>query len=161
MQNWSNLDGIKILTQVSEGDDVVGSWNDTWETDGDRQGWIFHKCLYYCLRDDDVDVTPIFVVPEGEHNAVGYVAERIDDEYYKALTTVGTENPKDLGWYESDGQTPPTYTLTNDTTVQAGKTYYERGGAVAIKLNAPIPAELDGIYVGVYMKINRTKTFYV
>ncbi len=99
VQNWSNLDGIKILTQVSAGDDVVGSWNGTWETDGDRTGWIFHKCLYNCLSDNDVDISPTFVVPEGTHDAIGYVAERIDDEYYKALTPVGTENPKDLEWY--------------------------------------------------------------
>lgn len=47
---------------------------------------------------------------------------------YEAVTPEGTENPQALGWYESNGATPPTYTLTSDTTVDAGKTYYERTG---------------------------------
>lgn len=39
-----------------------------------------------------------------------------------AVTPVGTENPKESGWYElSEGK----YILTNDTAVAQGKTYYE------------------------------------
>ena len=43
---------------------------------------------------------------------------------YAAVTPEGTENPAEEGWYESDGEGG--YTLTADTTVDAGKTYYER-----------------------------------
>ena len=49
-----------------------------------------------------------------------------DDTYtYNAVTPVGTENPQEEGWYEYDSSTQ-TYALTTDTTVAAGKTYYER-----------------------------------
>ena len=47
----------------------------------------------------------------------------IDDEY-KAVSNP-TGNPKSQGWYERSGTSPNyTYTLTNDTSVQSGKTYY-------------------------------------
>lgn len=42
---------------------------------------------------------------------------------YTAVTPEGTENPQEEGWYVSDGTT---YTLTSDTTVQSGTTYYTR-----------------------------------
>ena len=47
-----------------------------------------------------------------------------DENDYYATTTLGTENPQDLGWYELSGTT---YVLTSDTTVQLGKTYYTKG----------------------------------
>ena len=40
------------------------------------------------------------------------------------LTPVGTENPKDLGWYEDDATHAGAIVLTADTTVTSGKTYY-------------------------------------
>ena len=43
---------------------------------------------------------------------------------YDEVTPVGTENPHELGWYESDGAGG--YVLSSDTTVDAGKTYYEK-----------------------------------
>lgn len=44
---------------------------------------------------------------------------------YDAATPVGTENPNTEGWYERDGiEGHYTYTLTQDTTVDAQKTYY-------------------------------------
>ena len=49
-----------------------------------------------------------------------------DDYTYSEVTPEGTENPSEEGWYvESDG----VYSLTEDTTVQAGTTYYTRGGS--------------------------------
>lgn len=46
---------------------------------------------------------------------------------YTAVTPVGTENPKNEGWYERSGSAGSyVYTLSTDTTVQSGKTYYER-----------------------------------
>lgn len=41
---------------------------------------------------------------------------------YTVVTPVSGDNPKNLGWYELSGST---YSLTNDTTVTNGKTYYE------------------------------------
>ena len=43
---------------------------------------------------------------------------------YDEVTPVGDENPNELGWYESDGAGG--YVLSSDTTVDAGKTYYEK-----------------------------------
>lgn len=43
---------------------------------------------------------------------------------YDEVTPVGDENPSELGWYESDGAGG--YTLSSDTTVDAGKTYYTK-----------------------------------
>lgn len=48
---------------------------------------------------------------------------------YKAVTPVGTENPKQEGWYEKSGST---YYATSDTSVQNGKTYYQRGFLVKV-----------------------------
>jgi hypothetical protein len=46
-----------------------------------------------------------------------------DVDVYTAVTPAGTEDPSVEGWYEYDGST---YTLTADTTVIEGKTYYEK-----------------------------------
>lgn len=47
----------------------------------------------------------------------------IDDEYKAVSNPSG--NPKSQGWYERSGTSPNyVYTLTNDTSVQSGKTYY-------------------------------------
>jgi hypothetical protein len=43
-------------------------------------------------------------------------------ETYVAVTPETGDNPKTKGWYELSGST---YVLTTDTTVSAGKTYYE------------------------------------
>ena len=42
---------------------------------------------------------------------------------YTAVTPAGTENPQELGWYE---ESSGVYSLTADTTVTSGKTYYTR-----------------------------------
>ena len=56
-----------------------------------------------------------------------YVLEKSDDaqtEYeYTAVSPVGTENPKEEGWYVLNGDR---YVLTQDTEVDSNKTYYER-----------------------------------
>lgn len=43
---------------------------------------------------------------------------------YEAVTPVGTENPKNEGWYEKNASNE--YVKTEDTTVTAGKTYYKK-----------------------------------
>lgn len=48
---------------------------------------------------------------------------------YKVVTPVGTENPAREGWYEKSGST---YFKTTDTTIQGGKTYYQRGFLVKV-----------------------------
>ncbi len=46
-------------------------------------------------------------------------------EKYIAVTPAGTEDPSDEGWYEEDPVGSGTFVPTTDTTVDAGKTYYE------------------------------------
>jgi len=55
---------------------------------------------------------------------------------YKTVTPVGTENPSREGWYEKTGST---YFKTSDSTVQNGKTYYQRGFLVKVG-NYTIPS---------------------
>ena len=46
---------------------------------------------------------------------------------YEAVTPKGTENPSEEGWFERSGNAGSyVYTLTDDTTIQNGVTYYER-----------------------------------
>ena len=60
-----------------------------------------------------------------------YVLEKVDGDAptytYTAVEPVGTENPKEEGWYILSGDN---YVLTTDTTVDTNKTYYERTAAV-------------------------------
>ena len=56
-----------------------------------------------------------------------YILEKSDDAAptyeYTAVVPVGTENPKEEGWYVLSGDK---YILTTDTEVDTNKTYYER-----------------------------------
>ena len=47
---------------------------------------------------------------------------------YSAVTLKNLVSPKAQGWYESDGEVSPTYTLSTDETVDTSKTYYEKDG---------------------------------
>ena len=47
---------------------------------------------------------------------------------YDAVTLKDLVSPKAQGWYESDGEVSPTYTLSTDTTVDTSKTYYSKSG---------------------------------
>lgn len=49
---------------------------------------------------------------------------------YDSVSLKNLVSPKEQGWYESDGQATPTYTLSTDTTVNTSKTYYSKSGDV-------------------------------
>ena len=55
----------------------------------------------------------------------GYLIKtgQADGHTYTPVTPVGNENPKEEGWYE---KVDNNYILTEDTEVDALKTYYER-----------------------------------
>lgn len=78
---------------------------------------------------EDVDVTvgdmPGSVVTKG---VVYEDRLAITGADYDAVTLKNLVSPKAQGWYESDGQVSPTYTLSTDTTVNTSKTYYEKDG---------------------------------
>ena len=62
---------------------------------------------------------------------------------YDAVTPVGSENPKTEGWYEQVG-TSDEYVLSEDETVDSGKTYYEL--VVAYKFDT-LPGFIDLSYI--------------
>ena len=90
--------------------------------------------------------------PSNDGNAIGITYEDVDvtngdmpgsvvtkaDVYEDRLAITGADydsvtlknlvSPKAQGWYESDGQVSPTYTLSTDTTVNTSKTYYTKSG---------------------------------
>lgn len=78
---------------------------------------------------EDVDVTtgnmPGSVVTKG---TVYEDRLAITGANYSAVTLKNLVSPKAQGWYESDGQVSPTYTLSTDETVNTSKTYYEKDG---------------------------------
>lgn len=53
-------------------------------------------------------------------------------EYTVVSSPAAGANPRVSGWYESDGETNPTYTLTSDTVVDSEKTYYIRTVIVSL-----------------------------
>lgn len=81
------------------------------------------------LTYEDVDVTtgdmPGSVVTKGE---VYEDRLAVTGANYSAVTLKNLVSPKAQGWYESDGQAEPTYTLSTDETVNTSKTYYEKDG---------------------------------
>lgn len=81
------------------------------------------------LTYEDVDVTtgnmPGSVVTKG---IVYEDRLAITGADYDAVSLKDLVSPKAQGWYESDGQATPTYTLSTDTTVNTSKTYYEKDG---------------------------------
>lgn len=78
---------------------------------------------------EDVDVTsgnmPASVVTKGI-----VIEDRlaVTGATYSAVTVGDYVSPKDEGWYESDGQVSPTYTLSTDTEADSSKTYYAKTG---------------------------------
>lgn len=81
------------------------------------------------LTYEDVDVTtgnmPGSVVTKG---IVYEDRLAITGANYSSVTLKNLVSPKAQGWYESDGQAEPTYTLSTDETVNTSKTYYEKDG---------------------------------
>lgn len=78
---------------------------------------------------EDVDVT-VGNMP-GSVVTKGIVYEdrlAVTGANYSTVSLKDLVSPKAQGWYESDGQSTPTYTLSTDETVNTSKTYYEKDG---------------------------------
>lgn len=76
--NWSNAEITTLIAHIDSGDDTVGVWNDAWETDGIRTGWVWHECLYHTIPDNEVEISIDFAI--GGKEVVGLYAYRVDDE---------------------------------------------------------------------------------
>ena len=62
---------------------------------------------------------------------------------YTSVTPESGDNPAAEGWYERSGSAGSyVYTLTEDTTVSAGKTYYEQVETGAVEPRLPLPDEV-------------------
>lgn len=66
---------------------------------------------------------------------------------YEPVTPLGTENPHDEGWYE-EGTDPGTYVLTEDTTVDVSKTYYELITATGYNCHKVVDGEIQAATIG-------------
>lgn len=71
---------------------------------------------------DDFTTDARFVEGAGKKYYAGENVGVADLSTYDAVTPAGSENPSTEGWYELVGGK---YVLSEDTTVDAGKTYYE------------------------------------
>ena len=71
---------------------------------------------------DDFTTDARFVEGAGKKYSAGTDVAIVDLSTYDAVTPVGSENPSTEGWFELVGGR---YVLSADTTVDAGKTYYE------------------------------------
>lgn len=85
--NWSNTECIALTISPNADFDTIGTWTDTWKTDGVRTGWLFHDCLKGILSDDDVEIR---ICNDISNEAVGSLyAYRIDDNYNNGGTYTG------------------------------------------------------------------------
>ena len=87
IRNWSNSDVAAYMTTASAGDDGIGTWTDTWKTDGDRSGWLWHADLAGILSDHNVEIEPVFDVATEE--VIGLYSMRIDDNVTNGGVTGG------------------------------------------------------------------------
>ena len=88
----------------------------------------------------EIDSTKVTKAQLDAIEAVIYGAEGTVS--YNEVTPVGTEDPSDEGWYEKSGDV---YTLSVDTSVQSGKTYYEKVETAAVDARLPLPDEVYDI----------------
>ena len=72
-----------------------------------------------------------FVEGAGKIYPAGTDIEVADQSTYSAVTPVGSENPVTEGWYEYDA-TVGKYFLSEDTTVDAQKTYYSYNESIML-----------------------------
>lgn len=91
---------------------------------------------------EDVDVTtgnmPASVVLKGVVYEDRLAITGVD---YQSVTPETGDNPKEKGWYERSGSAGSyVYTLTDDTTVQDGTTYYE---AVEVRMSSAAKTALQ------------------
>ena len=84
---WANTECIIIYTTLTANTDTIGSWNDTWQTDGVRTGWIWHSLLYNIIADDKVEIKIVSDISGGE--VLSLNAYRIDDNVQNSGTDGG------------------------------------------------------------------------
>lgn len=120
-------------TTLADGTKIVKMGTAYPANDGTAEGIVY----------EDIDVTsgnmPGSVVTKGIVYEDRLAVTSVD---YQAVTPETGDNPKEKGWYERSGSAGSyVYTLTDDTTVQDGTTYYK---AVDIRMSAAAKTALEG-----------------
>lgn len=120
-------------TTLSDGTKIVKMGTVYPANDGTAEGIVY----------EDIDVTsgnmPGSVVTKGIVYEDRLAVTSVD---YQSVTPETGDNPKEKGWYERSGSAGSyVYTLTDDTTVQDGTTYYK---AVDIRMSAAAKTALEG-----------------
>lgn len=120
-------------TTLSDGTKIVKMGTAYPANDGTAEGIVY----------EDIDVTsgnmPGSVVTKGIVYEDRLAVTSVD---YQAVTPETGDNPKEKGWYERSGSAGSyVYTLTDDTTVQDGTTYYK---AVDVRMSAAAKTALEG-----------------
>lgn len=90
---------------------------------------------------DDFTTDARFVEGAGKKYAAGTDVAVVDLSTYDAVTPVGSENPSAEGWFELVGGR---YVLSEDTEVDAGKTYYEYNAEYKLNVAASF-VNVEGI----------------
>jgi hypothetical protein len=85
-----------------------------------KAGWMYNIKTGGLTTDDFVEGAG-HIVADGENIAA---VELLTGVYTAVASPAATDDPKALGWYESDGAAEPTYTLSTDRLPISGKTYY-------------------------------------
>lgn len=120
-------------TTLSDGTKIVKMGTAYPANDGTAEGIVY----------EDIDVTsgnmPGSVVTKGIVYEDRLAVTSVD---YQSVTPETGDNPKEKGWYERSGSAGSyVYTLTDDTTVQDGTTYYK---AVDVRMSAAAKTALEG-----------------
>jgi hypothetical protein len=120
-------------TTLSDGTKIVKMGTAYPANDGTAEGIVY----------EDIDVTsgnmPGSVVTKGIVYEDRLAVTSVD---YQTVTPETGDNPKEKGWYERSGSAGSyVYTLTDDTTVQDGTTYYK---AVDVRMSAAAKTALEG-----------------
>jgi hypothetical protein len=95
------------------------------------------------LTTDDFVEGAGHIIADGENIAA---VELLTGNYTPVASPAATDDPKALGWYESDGAAEPTYTLTNDRLPVSGKTYYTADSVMKWDLMGGV-FDLEGRYL--------------
>lgn len=120
-------------TTLSDGTKIIKMGTAYPANDGTAEGIVY----------EDIDVTsgnmPGSVVTKGIVYEDRLAVTSVD---YQSVTPETGDNPKEKGWYERSGSAGSyVYTLTDDTTVQDGTTYYK---AVDVRMSAAAKTALEG-----------------
>lgn len=109
---------IKLINALSTGGFSLAPQNNG------KADFAFEFTGHYSINDTSVIPYEVYIVG-------GTTGSDVTPTYtYSEVTPVGTENPANEGWYERSGtEGSYTYALTEDTTVDNQKTYYERNEA--------------------------------